>query len=144
MTFSVLSVGNTFSFDCFEKSSFTWFVCGLETLFLLCYLSKSSTTGRPPPADPKPSQFFDPKPGDTKLQHIERPRALCLPLAKIQGLQAALQRWTGGSPRLLVYSLRVQHHLLNEERAFDSTEQAMEEVYENLKDQQAVASEVLS
>ena len=86
-------------------------------------------------------------------EHIQRiieaatsaaPSWLCLPLAKIQGLPAALQRWTGGSPHLLVYSLRVLHHLLNEERAFDSTEQAMEEVYENLKDQQAVASEVLA
>ena len=63
-------------------------------------------------------------------------------MAKIQGLPAALQRWTGGSPRLLVYSLRVLHHLLRGGRAFDDAEKAMEEVYGILKDQQAVASEV--
>ena len=70
------------------------------------------------------------------------PSSLCPPLAKIQGLPAALRRWTGGSPRLLVYSLRVLHHLLHEGRAFDNAEKAMQEVYGILKDQQAVASEV--
>ena len=68
--------------------------------------------------------------------------SLCPQMAKIQGLPAALQRWTGGSPRLLVYSLRVLHHLLRGGRAFDDAEKAMEEVYGILKDQQAVASEV--
>ena len=68
--------------------------------------------------------------------------SLCPHVAKIQGLPAALQRWTGGSPRLLVYSLRVLHHLLCGGRAFDDAEKAMEEVYGILKDQQAVASEV--
>ena len=68
--------------------------------------------------------------------------SLCPHVAKIQGLPAALQRWTGGSPRLLVYSLRVLHHLLRGGRAFDDAEKAMEEVYGILKDQQAVASEV--
>ena len=63
-------------------------------------------------------------------------------LAEMQELPAALQLWTGGSPRLLVYSLRVLHHLLNEGKNFDSAEKAMEEVYGILKDQQAVASEV--
>ena len=67
------------------------------------------------------------------------PSSLCPPLAKIQGLPAALRRWTGGSPRLLVYSLRVLHHLLHEGRAFDNAEKAMQEVYGILKDQQAVA-----
>ena len=38
----------------------------------------------------------------------------------MQELPAALQLWTGGSPRLLVYSLRVLHHLLNESKQFDS------------------------
>ena len=68
--------------------------------------------------------------------------SLCPDLAKIQGLPAALQEWTGGSPRLLVYSLRVLHHLLHGGRAFDNAEKAMEEVYGILKDQEAVASEV--
>ena len=68
--------------------------------------------------------------------------SLCRHVAKIQGLPAALQRWTGGSPRLLVYSLRVLHHLLRGGRAFDDAEKAMEEVYGILKDQQAVAGEV--
>ena len=49
---------------------------------------------------------------------------------------------TGGSPRLLVYNLRVLHHLLHPGRAFDNAEKAMEEVYGILKDQQAVASKV--
>ena len=60
----------------------------------------------------------------------------------MQELPAALQLWTGGSPRLLVYSLRVLHHLLNESEQFDSAEQAMEAVFEILKNQKAVASEV--
>ena len=67
---------------------------------------------------------------------------LCSSLAEVKGLPAALQQWTGGSPRLLVYSLRVLHHLLNEGETVDSAEQAMEAVFEILKDQQAVASEV--
>ena len=60
----------------------------------------------------------------------------------MQELPAALQLWTGGSPRLVVYSLRVLHHLLNESKQFDSAEQAMEAVFEILKEEQAVASEV--
>ncbi|CAE7823064.1 unnamed protein product [Symbiodinium sp. CCMP2592] len=62
-------------------------------------------------------------------------------LAEMQELPAALQLWTGGSPRLLVYSLRVLHHLLNEGNEFIA-EQAMEAVFHILKDQPAVASEV--
>ena len=42
----------------------------------------------------------------------------------------------------MVYSLRVLHHLLNEGKAFDNAEQAMEAVFEILKEEQAVAGEV--
>ena len=67
---------------------------------------------------------------------------LCPSVAEIQGLSAALQEWTGGIPRLMVYSLRVLHHLLDEGKAFGTAEQAMEAVFEILKEEQAVASEV--
>ena len=79
------------------------------------------------------------------IQHIVTattsadPNLLCFSVAQIQGLSAALQQWTGGSPRLMVYSLRVLHHLLNEGKTFGSAEHAMEAVFEILKDQQAVA-----
>ena len=42
----------------------------------------------------------------------------------------------------MVYSLRVLHHLLDEGKAFGTAEQAMEAVFEILKEEQAVASEV--
>ena len=71
------------------------------------------------------------------------PPLLSPDLAKLAELPAALQQWTGGSPRLLVYSLRALHHLhCGEAKHFGNAEEAMEAVYKILKQVSAVASEV--
>ena len=71
------------------------------------------------------------------------PPLLSPDLAKLAELPAALQQWTGGSPRLLVYSLRALHHLhCDEAKHFGNAEEAMEAVYKILKQVSAVASEV--
>jgi len=71
------------------------------------------------------------------------PPLLSPALAKLAEMPAALQQWTGGSPRLLVYSLRALHHLhCDEANHFGNAEEAMEAVYKILKQVSAVASEV--
>ena len=73
---------------------------------------------------------------------------LLLPfLAKLPQLPQVLQLWTGGSPRLLVYSLRALHHLLKDQEGRDAehfdAEKTMEEVYRILsKEVPQVASEM--
>ena len=65
------------------------------------------------------------------------------PKVNLDGLEVALEQWTGGSPRLLVYTLRVLHHLVvGHEEKFAKAEEAMEEVYEVLKVLPAVARDV--
>ncbi|CAE7815878.1 unnamed protein product, partial [Symbiodinium microadriaticum] len=71
-------------------------------------------------------------------------------LARLPQLPQVLQLWTGGSPRLLVYSLRALHHLLESQKGEDAehldaekTETIMEEVYRILaREVPQVASEV--
>ncbi|CAJ1377034.1 unnamed protein product, partial [Effrenium voratum] len=71
------------------------------------------------------------------------PPLLSPALAKVSWLPAALQQWTGGSPRLLVYSFRALHHLhASRNELFENAELAMDAVYKILKQVRAVASEV--
>ena len=72
------------------------------------------------------------------------PPLLCPQLATLASLPTALQQWTGGSPRLLVYSLRALHHLYKDEvvSSNTNTEEAMDQVYQILRHIPAVASEV--
>ncbi|CAE7914272.1 unnamed protein product, partial [Symbiodinium necroappetens] len=71
-------------------------------------------------------------------------------LARLPQLPQVLQLWTGGSPRLLVYSLRALHHLLESQKGEDAehldaekTETIMEKVYHILaREVPQVASEV--
>lgn len=70
------------------------------------------------------------------------PSLLSPDVKTLHGLKEALQQWTGGSPRLLVYSLRVLHHLVKEGKQFANAEEAMEEVYKVLKRVMRVAADV--
>ncbi|CAE7900861.1 unnamed protein product, partial [Symbiodinium necroappetens] len=71
-------------------------------------------------------------------------------LARLPQLPQVLQLWTGGSPRLLVYTLRALHHLLQCQKGEDAehldaekTEKIMEKVYQILaREVPQVASEV--
>ena len=68
-------------------------------------------------------------------------------LARVPQLPRLLQLWTGGSPRLLVYSLRALHHLLQNREGEDAkhfdAEKTMEQVYRILAQEvPQVASEV--
>eukprot|EP00930_Biecheleria_cincta_P097665 TRINITY_DN8936_c0_g1_i1.p1 TRINITY_DN8936_c0_g1~~TRINITY_DN8936_c0_g1_i1.p1 ORF type:complete len:558 (-),score=77.98 TRINITY_DN8936_c0_g1_i1:72-1745(-) len=57
-----------------------------------------------------------------------------------RGLAAALKEWTGGSPRLLLYSLRALYYLYP--AGVHHCEHAMEEVYRKLKNINAISGEV--
>ena len=123
-TFSEPSQSYSFLLDCLKTTSIPFCFCFSEQLTLRNVCQEEHIQ----------SIVNAVTSADTKL--------LCPSVAEIQELSVALQQWTGGSPRLMVYSLRVLHHLLNEGKAFDNAEQAMEAVFEILKEEQAVAGEV--
>ena len=85
------------------------------------------------------------------IQHIIETSTACELLSRrldqLPQLPQVLQQWTGGSPRLLVYTLRALHHVLQDQQGEDAkqsdVDKTMEEVYGILsKEVRQVRSEV--
>ena len=75
------------------------------------------------------------------LETASKASTLSRKLRDFDGLPKLLAQWTGGSPRLLVYSLRALHHL-SEEGTLTGDEKDMEKVYRIFQEVKAVASEI--